>query len=598
MAVTDAGPGAVPRLLAQMTLREKAGQLTQVEYGSITPDEVATWAVGSVLSGGGGNHGDGSARAWRDGVEAYVDGSRRSRLGIPILYGTDAVHGHSNVRGATIFPHNIGLGATNDPDLAREIGRAAALETAATGARWTFAPCLAVPQDIRWGRTYEGFSEDPAVVAELGRAMIEGWHGDELPRDGVVACAKHFVGEGAMRWGTAGSVRHPWIEWWDGWGPGWQIDQGDITLDEEELRRDHLRPFEAAIDAGVGTVMACYATWRGDRIHGHHYLLTEVLKGELGFDGFVVSDWLALDQIDADYPTAVERALNAGVDMVMVPFDYQRFITTVVELVETGRVTTDRIDDAVARILGVKGRLGLLDGDPPAVPIDVVGCAEHRSLAREAAASSAVVLVDDGTLPIDPRSSVLAAGPALHDIGIACGGWTITWDGGEGAITQGRTILDGLRDTLDDRCLYEADGHHGDQHANFGVVAVHEPPYVEGGGDRADLALPAEQVEIVKRLRENVDRLIVVVVSGRPLLLESILDDADAVVACWLPGSEGVGVADVLTGRAEASGTLPVRWPRRSDQVGPTDTTGDDSASWPVGHSAANRGSSDPQRSD
>ena len=214
--LTESHTAEVERLLDAMTLAEKAGQVTQVEYGSIAPDEVATWAIGSVLSGGGGNHGDGRVADWRAGVAAYVDGSRQSRLGIPILYGTDAVHGHSNVRGATIFPHNIGLGATRDPELVRAIGRAAALETAATGARWAFAPCLAVPQDVRWGRTYEGFSEDTAVVAELGRAMVEGWHGDDLAAHGVLACPKHFAGEGAMVWGTAGRARHPWIEWWDG----------------------------------------------------------------------------------------------------------------------------------------------------------------------------------------------------------------------------------------------------------------------------------------------------------------------------------------------------------------------------------------------
>jgi beta-glucosidase len=574
----------VDALLASMTLAEKAGQLTQVEYGSITPDEVAEWAIGSVLSGGGGNHGDGSAQAWHDGVEIYVEGSRRSRLGVPILYGTDAVHGHNNVLGATIFPHNIGLGATRNVDLARRIGRAAAIETAATGARWTFGPCLAVPQDIRWGRTYEGFSEDPEVVTELGRAMVEGWHGDDLAREGVLACAKHYVGEGAMKWGTAGGDRHPWIEWWEGWGTGWQIDQGDVSIDEAELRATHLPPFSAAIEAGALTVMASYATWYGERIHGHRYLLTDVLKRELAFDGFVVSDWLALNQIHADYPTAVERALNAGVDMVMVPFDFRGFVTTVVDLIEAGRVSIDRVDDAVARILGVKARLGLFEGAGSAPPIDVIGCVEHRSLAREAAAASAVVLVDRGALPIDPAARVLAAGMALDDIGISCGGWTISWEGGLGATTVGRTVLDGLRDTFGDNCDYEPEADRDASRASVGVVSVHERPYVEGGGDRADLTLPPDQVEVVRRLRARVDQLIVVVVSGRPLLLESILDVADAVVACWLPGSEAGGVADVLTGRVPAVGTLPVRWPRRPEQVGPQHVSGSGPDPWPVGH--------------
>jgi beta-glucosidase len=575
-------------LVAAMTLAEKVGQMTQVELGSITPAEVAEWAIGSVLSGGGGNPGDGSASGWRAGVESFVAASRRSRLGVPILYGTDAVHGHSNVVGATIFPHNIGLGASGDADLVRRVSRAAALETAATGARWSFAPCLAVPQDIRWGRTYEGFSQDPELVSKLGRAAVEGWHGDDFVATGVLACAKHFVGEGAMEWGTAGAHRHPWIDWWNGWEPGWQIDQGDISVDDDELRRVHLAPFAGAIEAGALTVMACYGTWHGRRIHGDRHLLTDVLKHELGFTGFVVSDWMALEQIDAEYSVAVERAIMAGVDMVMVPFDYQCFISTTLGLIDDGRITIDRIDDAVTRILGAKARLGLLDGSAgPDVPLAVVGCDEHRALARRAAAASAVVLTDAATLPIAHDATVLAAGQALDDIGIACGGWTISWEGSTGPITPGRTVLDGLRDRLGaDRVQYEPDGCFGATRADVGVVTVHELPYVEGGGDRADLDVPAEQVDVVRRVRDHVDRLVVLVVSGRPLLVEAVLADADAVVACWLPGSEADGIADVLLGRTAATGRLPVAWPRSHAQIAGGDGLISDRPAWPIGHSA------------
>ncbi len=575
-------------LLGSMTTAEKVGQMTQVEFGSITPDDVAAWSVGSVLSGGGGNPGDGSAAAWRESVHSFVAASRRSRLGIPILYGTDAVHGHNNVLDATIFPHNIGMGAADDPDLMRTISRAAALETAATGARWSFAPCLAVPQDIRWGRTYEGFSQDVAVVSALGRAAVEGWHGDDLAVDGVLACAKHYVGEGATVWGTAGNHRQPWIDWWQGWGQGWQIDQGDIQIDEDELRRVHLPPFIAALDVGVLTVMACYGSWHGRRLHAHRYLLTDVLKVELGFAGFVVSDWMAVEQIDPDYATAVEQAICAGIDMVMVPFDYERFITTVVDLVDAGRIPLERIDDAVGRILHVKSELGLFtELSPRDVDLTVVGCDEHRALARAAVRASAVVLTDGGALPIPDDVELLAAGDALDDIGIGCGGWTISWTGGSGRITDGRTIVDGLRRLCGhERVRYERSAHFGDARAPIGVVSIHELPYVEGGGDRSDLSIPTDQIDVVRRMRDQVDRLIVVIISGRPLLIEPIVELADSVVACWLPGTEADGIAEVLLGHAPFTGRLPVPWPTSESQIIGGTELEPDPPNWPIGHQA------------
>lgn len=590
MVVDDDGMNGrgqrVEHLIASMTLAEKAGQMAQVELNSITADDVAAWSVGSVLSGGGGNPGDGSASAWRSFVEGLVRASQGSRLGIPILYGVDAVHGHSNVLGATIFPHNIGLGAAGDPALAERVARAAALETAATGVRWSFAPCLAVAQDVRWGRTYEAFSSDTAIVTELGAATVAGWHGPEIATDGVLACAKHFVGEGSMVWGTAGPHRHDWIDWWDGWGDGWQIDQGDILLDEDELRRLHFPPFEAAIGAGVRTVMVCYASWQGHRLHEHRYLVSDVLKGELGFTGLVITDWMGVEQVHADLATAVERVIGAGVDMVMVPFDYQRFIRIVIDLVESGRLPQRRIDDAVRRILSVKDEMGLLDQEPRiTVPLDVVGCDDHRLLAREAAAASAVVLTGVDALPIPPSASIHAAGQALDDIGISCGGWTISWEGGVGPVTDGRTLLDGLRRVWGDQQVrYEPDGEIDGGRATHGVVSVHELPYVEGGGDRGDLRLPEDQIDVVRRLRDQVDVLIVIVVSGRPLLIEPVVELADTVVACWLPGSEAEGVADVLAGRVPATGRLPMPWPRHPDHVSGGEGAG--AMPWPLGHGA------------
>jgi beta-glucosidase len=334
--------------------------------------------------------------------------------------------------------------------------------------------------------------------------------------------------------------------------------------------------------------MATYASWKGERLHGHHHLLTTVLKGELAFRGFVISDWMAVDQLDPDYRTAVEQAVNAGVDMVMVPFDYERFITTLVDLVDSGGVPEERIDDAVGRILYVKMRLGIMSGSTEIpFPLEVIGCSKHRELARVAVRASAVVLVDRGVLPI-PKTEVLAAGEALDDIGIACGGWTISWKGSRGNTTQGSTILDGLRRHLGaDRVHYDRDGALGSATAPYGIVAIHELPYVEGGGDRADLSVDPAQIDLVRRMRDRVEQLVVVVVSGRPLLIEPIIEVADAVVACWLPGSEADGIADVLTGAAAFTGKLPVAWPRSMEQItGEIDPTSRPPA-WPIGHTAA-----------
>ncbi|MDH3294532.1 MAG: glycoside hydrolase family 3 protein, partial [Acidimicrobiia bacterium] len=435
-------------LLARMTMAEKAGQLTQVEKNSITPDEVAEFAVGSVLSGCGGNPDPNNAANWRAMVESFLDGARRSRLGVPLLYGTDSVHGHANVYGATIFPHNVGLGAVGDADLVERVCRATALETAATGARWAFAPTVAVALDPRWGRTYEAFGSDTDLVGGLGAAAVRGLQGsDPTAGDRVAACLKHYVGDGGTTWGSLDKL--DWIDWWDGWGPRWKIDQGDTRVDEATLRRVHLRPYRDGLAAGSLTVMASYNSWNGVKLHANHYLLTELLKGELGFDGFVISDWLAIDQLSADPYRCVIQSINAGVDMVMVPFDFRRFIDNVIRAVESGDIPMARLDDAVRRILGVKAALGLFDPTPPDLPpVEVVGCAEHRALAREAVAASVVRLKDpDRVLPLDSRAAgkVLVAGAGADDIGLQCGGWTIQWQGGTGPITIGSTVLDGLR---------------------------------------------------------------------------------------------------------------------------------------------------------
>lgn len=567
MSGLDEARAAADTVLASMTLAEKAGQIAQVEKDSITPDEVAANAIGSVLSGCGGNPEPNDPANWRAMVTSYLEGAERSRLGIPLLYGTDSVHGHGNVFGATIFPHNIGLGAAADPDLVERVYRAAAVETAATGARLAFAPTVAVALDPRWGRTYESFGDDPALVTELGAAAVRGLQGGSLREgDTTLACLKHYVGDGGTEWGSADDTRSPWIDWWDGWGEGWRIDQGDTRVDEATLRQIHLAPYPAGIAAGALSVMASYNAWNGEKLHGHRRLLTEVLKGELSFDGFVVSDWLGIAQLDEDPYRCAVLAIDAGIDLVMLPFEFQPFIADVVRAVEVGDLDPDRLDDAVRRILTVKHAMGLFDRQSAVRPgIDVVGSPEHRALGREAAAASAVLLRNnDGTVPII-GGSVLVAGVGADDIGLQCGAWTIEWQGGTGAITPGTTIVDGLRRLAPELTIeYRPDASFAaGETAPVGLVVVAEPPHAEGQGDRADLTLPAEDAELVRRTRPKVDRLILVVLSGRPLVLDDVIDDCDAVIAAWLPGTEGAGIVDVLTGTQPIRGHLPRPWPGR-----------------------------------
>ncbi len=550
------------QLLSQMTLAEKAGQITQVEKNSITPEDVAEYAIGSVLSGGGGNPSPNNPETWLQMVRSYIDASHNSRLGIPALYGTDAVHGHSNAVGATIFPHNIGLGATGDADLVERVYRAAALETTATGARWMFAPALSVALDPRWGRTYESFGDDPELVSRLGAAAVRGIVGETSNGSSTaLASIKHFVGDGGTAWGSAGPVE--WLDFWDDWGDGWKIDQGDTRVDEKTLRAVHLYPFHASISAGALTVMASYSSWNGEKIHGHHALLTEVLKGELGFEGFVISDWLGLGQLDPDPYLCVVKGLGAGVDMVMVPFEYKDFISTVVAAVEAGDIELARLDDAVRRILTVKHAIGLFSSFAHQDPsLDLVGSSAHRVIAREAAAASAVLLKNDGDLLPLSSGEILLAGSGAHDIGNQCGGWTIEWQGSAGQTTPGTTILQAFdHHSLEFDVTHSMTGSFPEGSCwPVGVVVVAEPPYAEGNGDSADCALPADDLQAIEEVRARVDHLVVVVLSGRPVVLDAVADQCDAMVAAWLPGTEGSGIVDVLTGTRPFRGRLPRPW--------------------------------------
>jgi beta-glucosidase len=553
-----------------MTLAEKIGQMTQVENLSITPAEVTCKMIGSVLSGGGGNPEPNTPESWAAMVRGYQEAALTTRLGIPLLYGVDAVHGHNNVRGAVIFPHNIGLGATRDGLLAERIGQITAVEAQATGVPWVFAPAVSVPHDIRWGRTFEGFSEDTDLVSQLGVAQLRGLQN----RDGnpcldhphtVLASVKHFVGDGGTTWGTNTTT-------------GWKIDQGVTDLDEATLRAVHMTPYVAALGAGARNVMVSLSSWGGLRMHAHRYLLTDVLKGEspggLGFTGFLVSDWQGVDHVHDDYYTAVVKSINAGLDMVMVPYDGERFIRCLTRAVEKGDVPLARIDDAVRRILTVKAELGLFErpsGDESL--LSLVGSQDHRAVAREAVRKSLVLLKNDNrTLPLAKDTPlILVAGPAANDVGLQCGGWTIAWQGGAGDTTPGTTLLTGIKNVVSDDTTvhYDAQGEFAedDMHADVGIVVLNEEPYAEGEGDREDLSLPEADVALLARVRPCCEKLVVILISGRPLIVTAQLPQWDAFVAAWLPGTEGQGVADVLFGDYPFIGKLPFTWPRSMDQI-------------------------------
>jgi beta-glucosidase len=577
--VTDQS-NQIDAILAEMTLAEKIGQMTQASNDAITPEEVTEFGIGSILSGGNGNPTPNTPDVWADMVGSYVDAANHTRLGVPLLYGVDAVHGHSNVGGATVFPHNIGLGSAGDEDLMARIGRATSAEMLATGVSWAFAPTLAVPQDIRWGRTYEGYGRDPSLVASLGAALIRGLQSSEPGRGTALACAKHFVGDGATTWGTA--PRLDFVDWWDGWGDNWQIDQGDARISEQDLRTIHLRPYIAAIEAGVMTVMASYNSWNGVKLHAHRELLTDVLKGELGFEGFVVSDWMGVDQLDPSYGKSVALAINAGVDMVMVPDEYVRFINALEHAVSTGAVRMHRIDDAVRRILRAKAVAGVFDTDLEQPPLDVIGSGEHRELAAEAVRRSAVLLKNDGALPItagiDP---IHLAGEAADDIGLQCGGWTVGWQGGTGRTTSGTTLLDGLRALAQGEIAFDPTGRFADaDRSRTGIVCIAEPPYAEGPGDSAEPDASAADREVFAEMRRACEKLVLVIYSGRPLAVADLVEQADAVVAAWLPGSEAGALAEVLTGRAPFTAHTSQPWPKSLASLGGRHNT----PLYPVGH--------------
>ena len=556
-------------IVASMSLDEKVGQMTQPDHEFIKdPADVATLFVGSVLSGGGSDPRTNSVEDWTAMYETYQSQALKTRLKIPLLYGVDAVHGHNNVVGAVVFPHNVGLGATRDATLVEEIARLTAKEVRTTGINWAFAPCVAVPRDDRWGRAYEGFGEDPALAAELGEAAVRGLQGRDLKSPlSVLACAKHFVADGGTIYGSGMPNTNQE-------GGRYPNDQGDVRLSDADLRKIHLPGYITAIKAGVGTIMPSYSSINGEKMSGNKKWLTDVLKSELGFEGFLISDYNALDQLPGDRAAQIERSINAGMDMVMVPSAYREFIETLKMLVKANRVPMSRIDDAVSRILRVKAAMGLLE--PTFSPnadrslLDSFGSASHRAVAREAVRKSLVLLKNErNALPIAATAKrIHVAGRSADDIGNQCGGWTIQWQGESGPVTQGTTVLGAIRQhvKVSSKVTYSVDGT-GAEGTDVAVVVVGETPYAEMNGDRRDLSLAKEDAQAIVNAKKAGVPVVVVLFSGRPMLITDALANADAFIAAWLPGTEGSGIADVLFGDYKPGGKLPVSWPKSASQI-------------------------------
>ena len=562
--LTDtATENAISALLARMTPEQKVGQVIQADISSITPADLERYPLGSILAGGNsGPNGNerADAASWKKLVDEFRAVSRRSGAGIPILFGVDAVHGHSNVPGATIFPHNIGLGAVHDPALIERIGQVTAAEIAGSGIEWTFAPTLAVPQDLRWGRSYEGYAADPKLVAAYGRAMTLGLQGKlqsgkVLGPLQVAATAKHFLADGGTHEGR---------------------DQGDALISEQELVSRHAAGYPAAIDAGALTVMASFSSWNGVKNHGNASLLTGALKQRMGFNGLLVGDWNAHGQVEGCMPTHCPAALNAGLDLYMAPDSWRGLFDSTLEDLRAGRIAQSRLDDAVRRILRVKFKLGLMGptlierGDPA-----LVGAPDHLALAREAVARSLVLLKNNGNvLPLRPGARVLIAGPGADNMAMQAGGWTISWQGTDTTAAdfpRGQTIGKALAAAVTEaggEAMVSPDGV-ADRRADVAIIVTGEAPYAEFQGDIPHLAFKPRHGEdaMIARLRAQGTKVVVVFLSGRPLFTSHLINQADAFVAAWLPGTQGQGVADVLVSRRSGrplrdfSGHLPFPWP-------------------------------------
>ena len=565
-------------LLAQMTLEEKVGQMIQPEIKTATPGDVREYHLGSVLNGGGttpGNDKHAPIQAWVDLADAYYRASvdkSDGRTGIPMMWGTDAVHGLGNVVGATLFPHNIGLGATRNPDLLEKIGKVTARQIAVTGLDWNFSPTVAVARDDRWGRAYESWSENPEVVKSYAGPMVEGLQGEAgteafLSERHVIATAKHYIGDG----GTAQG-----------------IDRGETLGDEKTLRDIHGAGYFSAIESGVQVVMASFSSWQGERMHGHEYLLTDVLKQQMGFDGFVVGDWSGHGFVQGCSPASCPKAVNAGLDMFMAPGpEWKALYRNTLEQVRDGTISRARINDAVRRILRVKLRAGLFEKGAPSERVlagdtTVLGSAEHRAVARQAVRESLVMLKNQNQLlPLNRDQRVLVAGDGADSIAKQSGGWSVTWQGtgnvnsdfpGATSIFAG---IDAAVTAGGGEAVLSVDGVY-EQKPDVAIMVFGEDPYAEMQGDRGDLAYSprdTSDLELLKRLQGEGIPVVSLFITGRPLWVNRELNASDAFVVAWLPGTEGGGIADVILRDNDGevhypmTGELPFSWPGHPDQT-------------------------------
>ena len=625
----------IENLLEQMTIDEKIGQMTQVDKRMLDNEtDISKYFLGSILSGGGSVPKENNPRGWVKMINSYQTQALSTRLKVPLIYGIDAVHGNSNVVGSTVFPHNIGLGCSNDPQLIYRVNQATAVEVAATGIHWTFSPCITIPRDDRWGRQYEGFSESPELVSKLTPFAIRGYE-DDLDIFGgrkIAACAKHFLGDGGTVWksGTHKEGLH-----------NYYIDRGDTPLTENELRKIHLPPYIEAIASGTKTVMISFNSWNGVHCHGSEFLINKLLKNELGFRGFVITDWAGIDAIPGDYKSDIITSINAGIDMVMVPGSlfgnnhYKTFIKLLKESIEEGSIPISRVDDAVRRILMVKYDIGLFKN--PYGDLNYtkeVGSSAHRKVAREAVQKSMVLLKNKkNVLPLKKNAGITVVGSGANNIGIQNGGWTVEWQGrmipdfnildqnSNGSIKRsevldyfkaiygkkfdsrtaggffssldlnsnsavdktefnkqrkkslfqpgGTTILDAVQDVVkQNKGSVTYDPLANKLPAGNTIIAViGEHPYAEGYGDSPSIGLNSFDKAVLKKCYKSGNKIVVVILSGRPLIIENHINNWDALVAAWLPGMAGEGVADVLFGDYNPTGKLSYTWPKNIKQV-------------------------------
>jgi beta-glucosidase len=568
---TDACKAKVATLLGQMSADQKIGQVLLVERQKASPAQVTQYSLGGVLTAADAHPEPNTPTGWADEVDDYHQAALASANKIPAFYAIDAVHGNAELPGSVVFPHNIGLGATHDAALVEKVGQIVALELGGVGLDFTFAPMVAVARDDRWGREDESFGETPDLSGPLGAALIRGLQGTSIGSGPVpvIGCAKHFAGDGGTKYGSASG------------GPNnGGIDRGNTILDEPTLMALHVKPYESAIPAGVGSVMATVSSWNGVRGHTNKHLLTEVLKGTLGFKGFVVSDYDGIDQTISGSSAADKyaTAFNAGIDMVMTSGDSGEGTAgtipaeiAVIKSVVPSRVSQERFDDAVGRILMTKCMMGLFEssGKADRTLTSAIGSMAHREVGRQAVRESLVLLKNDGNvLPLSKTvARVHLGGKSADNIGNQCGGWTIDWQGSQAGAAVGTTVRKAIGNVIGTgKVTYAANGSGGSG-AAVGIAVIGETPYAEWEGDKADLAVEAADVAAVQALKSAGLKTVVVLISGRPMILDKILPIADAIIAAWLPGTEGEGIADVLFGDYKPTGKLPVSWPKSMTQI-------------------------------